>query len=366
VRLLYLTDRISLHGGADQHLLQIIGARVGAGDRVTVAAGRFEELLLPDGVERVRIKGLASAVASTARLGRLGELLDQARLIHVQNVMNPVPLRQAVETGRAVVTVQDHRIFCPGLGKTLPTGTRCDRAMSDDACAECLPDGDYRRRTLGLTAERLGAIRGARRVIVLSRYMAGELEAAGIPAAAVIPPWVEVARDEPIEGEGFLLGGRLVAHKGMLDGWRAWRRAETRQPLRVAGAGPLEPRLVGSERLGWLPGFELRRWLARSRALLFPGFWQEPFGILGVEALAEGTPVVVAETGGTADWSDQGCLRVPPGDIEALASAIRRLARDPELALALGRAGRRMVSVRFARATLEPQLRQVYDEAVRC
>lgn len=424
VRLLYLTDRISLRGGADQHLLQVIRSRVGLGEapgfqpprgsvpkprvalapaalpwvggaslpgnpegvashsttplepedpgntnepasrglwQVTVAAGRLEpEVPLPDEIRTVRVRGLARPVASSARLGALRELIAEAGVIHAQNVMNPVALRMAVESGRAVVTMQDHRAFCPGPGKTLPDGSRCLRSMSDAACAECLPGAEYRARTLALTRERLEAMRGAARVLVLSRYMAEELERAGLPNAEVLPPWVEASESEPQPGEGFLIGGRLVKHKGMTDAWRAWRDSGTDQPLQAAGEGPEAGRLEGAELLGWLPGPELRQRLREARALIFPGFWQEPFGILGVEALAEGTPVIVARTGGTGDWSDQGCIAVPPGDVAAMAAAIRRLARDPELAVALGRAGREMVRRRFARSRLQPRLAEVY------
>ena len=44
--------------------------------------------------------------------------------------------------------------------------------------------------------------------------------------------------------------------------------------------------------------------------------------MLGVEALAEGTPVVVSDTGGTREWSDAGCVPVRGGDVSAMAGAI--------------------------------------------
>src|SRR5690606_14974274 len=62
----------------------------------------------------------------------------------------------------------------------------------------------------------------------------------------------------------------------------------------------------------------------RARALLMPSRWQEPFGIAGIEALAHGVPVVAYDSGGIADWHPGGDLLVPWGDIDALASALRR------------------------------------------
>jgi glycosyltransferase involved in cell wall biosynthesis len=360
VRILYVVDRLGGRGGADRHLLQVIRSTAATGARVTVACGRIErELELPEVDETIRVRGLAAAVASSARLAGLAAPLGAAQLVHVQNVMNPVAIAAAVATGRAVVTVQDHRVFCPGMGKTMPDGTACQRQMSHEACSECLPDRDYRARTLELTRARRDALDGAR-LVVLSRFMAAELEREGLAGVEVLPPWLEVGPERDDAGDGFLVGGRLVGHKGVRDAHRAWHRAATGLPLRVAGDGPLADDLAETEPLGWLSPGRLREELRRARALLFPSVWQEPLGILALEALAEGTPVIVADVGGTSDWSDAGCIRVPPGETEAMAEALRRLADDPEAALELGRRGREMVADRFSRVTIEPRLQALY------
>lgn len=367
MRLLYVTDRISLRGGADQHLLQVIGAAAGAGASVTVAAARRDPEVptLPDGVAFAPSRGLGSAVASGARLGALEALLRRADVIHAQNVMNPTALALVTATGRAVVTVQDHRVFCPGLGKTVPSsGARCAEPMSAAACAACLPEPGYRDRLLALTAARRDALRGAR-LLVLSRYMQAELEAAGLGGAEVLPPWVEASREPRGPGDCFVAGGRLVKHKGVGDALLAHRRARAGLPLVIAGEGPLEGTLGGAVKLGWLGPDELRRRLRGARALLFPALWQEPFGILGVEALAQGTPVIAAASGGVAAWSNAGCLVVPRGDVAAMAAAIRRLDGDPDLARRLGEAGREAVAQRFSRAAIEARLLRVYDDVAR-
>jgi glycosyltransferase involved in cell wall biosynthesis len=82
--------------------------------------------------------------------------------------------------------------------------------------------------------------------------------------------------------------------------------------------------------------------------------------MLGVEALAQGTPVIVADSGGTVDWSATGCLRVPAGDVAAMAGAIRRLDADAGLAGRLGAAGRETVKRQFDRRRIEPRLDELY------
>jgi len=360
VRLLYLTDRLSDRGGADHHLATVITSSVNAGHRVSVVFGRDEGgMEMEDVVERRRVRGLASLVDSNAGLHELPRLLEDADVVHIQNVMNPVALAMAVGCGRSVVTVQDHRVFCPGGGKTMTDGSRCTTPMADEVCSHCLPDPVYRRSTLDLTRRRLAAIQGAE-VVVLSEFMAAELAAMGRRGARVVAPWIEPGPQKSDPGSVFLLGGRLVSHKGVVDGWRAWREAGRPLPLEVAGAGPLGSEMHGAELLGWLNPEDLRTALRRSRALIFPARWQEPFGILGLEALAQGTPVIVAESGGTPDWSMAGCIRVASGDVAAMAEAVGRLADDPELGLTIGRAGQTAVGRRFGRERLEPRLHDLY------
>ncbi len=353
MRILLLVDSLSARGGALACWLDLLGALSETHTlRVAVGEGGPERHAgWPDGVPCLRARALAAADAEEGDLAGLEPLLDWAEAVLVQNVMNPRALARAVDTGKAVVTVQDHRLFCPGPGRTLPDGSRCALPMGDEPCAACLPDSGYRARMLAVTAARREAIRGAR-ITVLSRYMADELAAAGLRGARVLPPWVEVGPLRTSAGEGYLLGGRLVAHKGPELGWEAWRRSGVRAPLSVAGAGRLLGGLDGAEALGWLDRGALRAALRRARALLFPARWQEPFGVLGLEALAEGTPVIAMDTGGVAEWAAEGAILVPPGDLEAMAEAIRALEADPDRARALGERGRQAVAARFGRAEI--------------
>ena len=360
LQILIATDRLSLRGGADQHLLDVIAALRRRGVSVVVACGRVAADALPEGITVVRVRALSRMVDDHRQLDRLTPLMAAADVVHVQNVMNPTALSRLIQSGKAVVTIQDHRVFCPGPGKTLPAGSPCRVVMSEAACRACLPDADYRQQVLALTQARRAALDGAQ-LVVLSAYMAAELAAVGLPGAAVIPPWVATTGHPPQPGEGFLMGGRLVVHKGIERALQAWRASDTSMPLRVAGTGPLADALSGVTALSWLSRPALLQAMGASRALLFPSRWQEPFGILGLQALSVGTPVILFPSGGTGDWSAAGCVAV--GSVAEMAAAISALSEDPDRAAALGAAGQASVRDRFSEDVQMTALLAVYAAA---
>ena len=66
--------------------------------------------------------------------------------------------------------------------------------------------------------------------------------------------------------------------------------------------------------------------MLQSNVLVFPSVWAETLGIVGLEALAHGVPVVASDVGGVREWLDDektGFL-VPPKSPQAIASAIQQ------------------------------------------
>jgi glycosyltransferase involved in cell wall biosynthesis len=103
-------------------------------------------------------------------------------------------------------------------------------------------------------------------------------------------------------------------------------------------------------------------WYHAADAFAFPSI-NEGFGLVVLEALAAGTPAVVADLPVFHEYLDGGrdALVVEPGDDEALADQLHRLATDPALCRSLIAAGRQ-VAARFTWAACARQHRAVYDE----
>jgi len=115
-------------------------------------------------------------------------------------------------------------------------------------------------------------------------------------------------------------------------------------------------RLVGPVARDRVPG------LLRSADVVACTPWYEPFGIVPLEAMACGRPVVAAAVGGLVDTVVDGVtgVHVPPRDPEALAVVLRDLLADPDRRTAMGRAGLQRVTERYSWRQVAADTEAVY------
>jgi glycosyltransferase involved in cell wall biosynthesis len=110
---------------------------------------------------------------------------------------------------------------------------------------------------------------------------------------------------------------------------------------------------------GWLDHLRLEALLRGCRAVVVPSLWPEPAGLVTLEAMAHGRPVIAAANGGLPEVvGEQAGLLVPPGNVPALAAALDRLASEHDTASRIGQAGQERVSQHF---TLEGHLQKLMD-----
>jgi len=188
------------------------------------------------------------------------------------------------------------------------------------------------------------------------------------------------ARDtvRPYEGAEarFLCVGRLIPIKGHLVLLRALAQARSRVPgivLDVAGRGPLEPALKSYARelgleeavnfLGYVS--PVQEAIERAAIVVVPSLG-EGFGMVALEAMERGRPVIASAVGGLPEIVADGetGIVVQPGDADALAEAIVALGGDLERAAAMGRAGRRRALGEFTPERSVRRVEQLYVEAL--
>jgi len=196
--------------------------------------------------------------------------------------------------------------------------------------------------------EQLGVVL-ADAVVVSSKAVAEEVQRKNaLPAPTIIPNGVDLRRfrpqpEWPKDDNYFLFVGRLTPQKGVSTMLLALSALQHRMRTRlvVVGDGHLElflrraARDLGISRsvdfVGWCTGQALVDWYQSCRALLVPSLY-EPFGIVALEAMSCGRPVVASAVDGLGEIVEDGVngYLVEAGDHLSLAAAILKLTTDDE------------------------------------
>jgi glycosyltransferase involved in cell wall biosynthesis len=139
-------------------------------------------------------------------------------------------------------------------------------------------------------------------------------------------------------GEGGYLAflGRICADKGPVEAIEIARRAGTKlkiaakvdpvdRPYFETVVAPLIAKSPHVEFIGEIDDSRKQDFLGKARALLFPICWPEPFGLVMIEAMACGTPVIAFAAGSVPEIMEDGLTGYIVNDIAAAADAARRL-----------------------------------------
>jgi glycosyltransferase involved in cell wall biosynthesis len=233
------------------------------------------------------------------------------------------------------------------------------------------------------------AARSSAQAVAISTYTARELRKFVDVPVEVIPYTAELAPPETSaraqNGErSILFVGRLIERKGVAHLVRALGTVRRTVPARlvVVGDGPERGTL---ERLAAATGVaphvdfrgrvsdeELRQAYASADVFVLPSVLDqrqdtEGLGVVLLEAMNYGVPVVASNIGGITDivQHESTGLLVPPGDEHALASALTQLLRDPELARTLGAGGSRLLRETFSWDAIVRRWEDVYARVQR-
>jgi glycosyltransferase involved in cell wall biosynthesis len=190
----------------------------------------------------------------------------------------------------------------------------------------------------------------------------------GVPSRPPRPP----LNNPPVVG----FVGRLVPEKGADILIKAFARVLQEVPnvkLLIVGDGPQKERLsqiihdlglaASVEMLGHLPRAEMEARLSAAWVQVIPSLWDEPFGLVTIDAMMRGTAVIASAAGELANTVRHGetGLLVRPGDVDELAQALITLLKDREQAERMGEAGRDVALTHYSEDTFVNSFLDVYS-----
>ena len=353
MRILLITDWNRGQGGAEAYIAWLRAGLIAAGDEVrllTSSAGAGERVAdyLAFGSNQAAAQAFLQivnpfAVATVRRA--LREFRPQVAVVNMfAHHLSPAPVL-AIRECPVVLLVTDYKCICPIGSKLLPNGALCD-VRAGWICHRngCVNIAHWMRDRPRYALLRAALARAAR-VIACSEWVQRELAADGIASEVAMLPVPAPSggfRRAPAAQPIFLFCGRLDVEKGAALLIRAFARVCAEVPdasLRIVGRGPERDslrRLAAELRIadhltftGWLEPPSVEEHLAAAWALVVPSLWAEPLGLVAVEALVRGVPVIASARGGLCEVVEDGAtgLLFPNGDETALAQRMLSIAQ---------------------------------------
>lgn len=395
-------------GGLEQYVATLSGELSRLGHTVTVVtlgSGDLPAEEVIDGIRVIRIRSwtqrLSGFYADDGRpfhptapdpgaVAALRQVLERERpdVVHSHNWLQYsfFPLYHPRRGPAHVVTLHDYGLGCARTTLQRPgqagqcAGPRLDR------CLSCAP-GQYgvvkgAAITAGLFAGRALRRRADRYIAVSTALAEGNRQSIPAPGAGItllptlVPNGLEALADAtarpgflPPEDGYLMFAGALGPHKGVDVLLEARRRMRHQIQLVLAGTPREDTPAIDDDgvtvALNVPHAQVMAAWKGCSVAVV-PSVWNEPLGLVAIEAMLVRRPVVASDVGGLRDTVEHGRtgLRVPPGDPGALAAALDGLLDDPARRQRMGEAGRAR-ALRFEAATSAPGVVAVFEDALR-
>ncbi len=354
MRVLLITDWMAGVGGAERYAISLRDGLRAAGDEVrllTSSAGSAADGTADYrayGTERVATQAVLQIANPFAAMTVRSAVRDfQPDLVLVNMFeyhLSPAILGQLRDVP-SIHSVTDYKCICPVGSKLLPDGRLCEFR----AGLVCWRSGCVSLTHWLRDRPRYALIRAGRshfnRVLACSRWVQRELALDGVESEHLTLPVAEQGpafRRAPSAEPLFVFFGRLDANKGLVMLLGAFARLRLVAPtalLRIVGTGPQRPLLEGIVQAlglgsavtfrGWVVPTEVEHEMADAWALVVPSLWAEPLGLVALEAIVRGVPVIASASGGLGEVVEHGTsgLLFPNGDEDGLTRHLEAVAR---------------------------------------
>lgn len=392
MKVLHINEHLALKGGVETYLLSTLPKLEKQGIQPVYVYGKGNPEQYPVSYNAPALGLTGFKHQHTARI-QVREILQKTEpdLIHVHNVQNIGALQAAFDFAPTVVTTHDYRWVCPANTFFYKnTQEVCNRlcglgCFTTTLSKHCLTPRPgyasyfyYRTKWTLRNADRfahtIAPSSGARNRYVKSGFPAEKITV--LPYFCSIEP-SKTPRPIPNRPTITFLG-RIAPNKGH----EYFIKALGLLPEEVQGimvgnipADTAKGLQEFARRHGCADRLELHPWASREEVLalmdqtsvfIFPSLWPETLGIVGLEALSRGVPVVASDLGGVREWcinGETGYL-VPPKNPDAIAEKVNQLISSEQQLRDFGARGIQLIKNRFTPETHVNNLVQLYKNII--
>ncbi len=285
---------------------------------------------------------------------------------HNYKAASAVLLAAALKGVPVVQTVHDYGFICPTIWHVKPHGNVCcERFGLTCVQSGCISLFDYFKELAYRPMKRLMDKALVRIIICPSKALMECISAQGFNAIFV-PYFIDCPKKAGVgpssREKTVLYVGGLTAQKGVHVLLRAFALLLKKIPkakLTIAGEGSFRGELESLSRElkidgnvkfeGRVSNKKLYGFYQKASVVAMPSIWVEQFGLVGVEAMSHGVPVVGSDIGGIPEWLEDGKtgLLCRPGDARGLAEKLEKILSNAALARKMGKAGRKSALVKY-------------------
>jgi len=366
MKILHVNEHSLPKGGAEVYLLELIQRFQDKGHACHLAYAKDQPTDLPASV-RLPVIGKVHTGDDQGDLQGLKNYIEEhdPDLIHFHGLWNLEVIETCLAMKPCMMTSHDYRWLCPDskfywkrsqaiCPKT--AGWSCAAVTLKHKCLTVRPH--LMLRHIGRINRFKKHLPRMRAIVAPSHFAADRLDKEGYPKSKthVLPYFCSfepLASPRPIpEKKCLAYIGRIADYKGIEYFVEAIRQLPDDVEGRVMGdvVGAKGDKIMQTARekgchqrirlIPWADREGVQALLMQTSILIFPSIWPETLGIIGLEAMAMGVPVIGSSVGGIGDWlqHERTGFLSPPKNAEQIVRYAEQLLSDPDLMQSMGAA----------------------------
>ncbi len=390
MQIIHINDKLEESGGTETYIRDLIPALQKQNINTFLLSMKLINSVLI--IESSKNKFNWSGKIKNFKESNIYKFVDQNTVFHVHNLKEPKIMELLFKLGPVIRHLHTTSIFCPGNDKfwskneelcKINFGYKCVLNAYIKKCCNRHP-----KRLLKAFANTHYEVNKAKNkyssFIVNSSFLYDEAIKAGYKKEKIklisyftnLTPNYNSTNKTPPQ---ITFIGRLSNRKGvnyLIDAFALIVKKIPAAILNVVGRGHSEKEFFlqadkysfkNSVRfIGWGNKNLINDYILKSTVVAFPSIYPETFGIVGIEAMIRGRPVVAFDVGGVKDWlkNNESGLLVKVKDTEGFANSIIKILEDKALAKQMGKRAREIAKLQFSEKIHLKKLVESYKNAL--